>query len=135
MTITGAEEPEATGKRSWCAASSANLRSSTLLLALSRRCTKLPWGLVAGCRQFRGGKVKLCSPADTLAGITKTCAGWGSVTLGDGFEVWRADHHFSHARVKVYLNLDPAIETTEFVKAWLTAEEAYQSVTVISFLS
>ena len=79
----------------------------------------------------QGGKT-LCSLADT---IIKTCAGWDSVALGDEFKVWRAVHHFPNARVKEYLNLGSAIETAEFVKTQLTAEEAYQSVTVISFLS
>lgn len=80
--------------------------------------------------QGQGGKT-LCSLADTI----KTCAGWDSVALGDELKVWRAVHHFPDARVKEYLNLDSTIETAEFVKTWLTAEEAYQSVTIISFLS
>lgn len=57
------------------------------------------------------------------------------MALRDEFKVRRAVHHFLNARIKEYLNLDSAIETAEFVKTWLTAEEAYQSVTVISFLS
>lgn len=83
--------------------------------------------------QGQGGKT-LCSPADALADIIKTCAGWDSVALGDEFKVGGRTAT-SLTRVKEYLNLDSTIETAEFVKTWLTAEEAYQSVTVISFLS
>ena len=104
----------------------------TLLLA-SNRLYEVALGLDGGCRQFRAGRQNSLLLADTLTDITKTCAGWGSVARGDEFKVWRVVHHFPDALVKEYLNLDSAIETAEFVKIWLTAEEAYQSVTVISF--
>jgi len=130
IVVTECEEPEAAEKRLLVRRFVGEFKKFDIAPSFKSTVYEVAQGLVSSV-QGQGGKT-LCSPADTLANIIKTCAGWDSVALGEEFKVWRAGHHFPHAHVKEYLNLDSVIETAEFVKIWLTAEEAYQSVTVIS---
>ena len=133
IVATGCEEPEAAEKRMLVRRFVGEFKKFDIAPSFKSTVYEVALGLggEASSVQGQGGKA-LCAPTDTLADIIETCAGWDSVALGDEFKVWRADHHFPHAHVKEYLNLDSIMETADFVKTWLTAEEAYQSVTVIS---
>lgn len=133
IVVTECEEPEAVEKRMLMRRFVGEFKKFDIAPSFKPTVYEVALRLGGGVSSVRGqGGKTLCSPADTLANIIKTCAGWDSVALEDEFKVWRADHHFPHVHVKEYLNLDSIIETAKFVKTWLTAEEAYQSVTVIS---